>query len=342
MDGRRSEARRLVRFGTWLVLLLPLAVAAVVLASSAEGSSWRGPIPQPTSTPIFRPEQDVTPGRSALQRIERLREEAALIGGYRGDGRGGFVGGCASDAGKAQMRAKLEEALAILQRETILGIDPPAAQRAIRAQLSYSLGLPACAGAPAATVGAATTPAPRDVPAPWSNPATWGALSAAAALTAAFGPNVVRRLRGAPGAPVRARVAPGTRYEVPPPPSQSYVIPPTPIAGGESTAGPGITTFLKPYPPVEGLRISGDGRVVRLTWSRPSFDPKVAELVAYRIYRQEPVAWSTGWEEITLGVLPADTTIFDAIHRDQSRFYGVRPVYRTIPEGRILIGPVPM
>lgn len=125
-----------------LLLLALLSAAATSLGEASSGTRPPAQTPNPFPFPSGR---DVTPGKTAIQRMEKLREEAALIGRYRGDGRGGYTGGCASDGEKARMRAKLDEALDILQRERPVGVDPRAGD-IIRSQLRYSLGLPACAG----------------------------------------------------------------------------------------------------------------------------------------------------------------------------------------------------
>lgn len=58
-------------------------------------------------------EEQVTPWQDQLNQAQRLRGEAAIIGKYRGDGSGGYVGGCAGEAEKSQIRSKLEQAISI-------------------------------------------------------------------------------------------------------------------------------------------------------------------------------------------------------------------------------------
>lgn len=134
---------------------------------------------------------------------------------------------------------------------------------------------------------------------------------------------------------------PYPQYETPPP-SDMHEVSPSPIeAGGLATGGAGISYYRHAYPPVENLKITGHGNTMRLRWDSPPNDPAKGELIGYDVYRYEDVPSGTGKEYRSLATLPPGVTGFSAQHKKGSENYGVNPIYRTDPDGRIIIGHVP-
>lgn len=361
-----------------LLLLALLSAAATSLGEASSGTRPPAQTPNPFPFPSGR---DVTPGKTAIQRMEKLREEAALIGRYRGDGRGGYTGGCASDGEKARMRAKLDEALDILQRERPVGVDPRAGD-IIRSQLRYSLGLPACAGVGAvegifsdslvfgivfaagvtavalaaarwqqARAAVATTqpPAQRPTPAPRrqfdvESSAIQTEPRSKAPRRQPRGPIFGPKARTRPGAPARASSPPGPRYEPAPLPPMRHEIPPSPIApAGEPIGGVGITNPLSPRPVVRNPRVWIDGGIVQMAWDPPLYDAAKERLVGYEISRQQPMPDTTGYPRVTLDVLPPDDRAWQGQHLEGSGFYHVSPLYEDVVTHQIVYGePTPV
>lgn len=146
------------------------------------------------------------------------------------------------------------------------------------------------------------------------------------------------RWRTRPGpAPQATPITPHTplepQYATPAPPAQAFQgAPPSAIGpGGQPLEGPGVTAPLPAFPGVR-FSVTKVGPSVQLDWDPPLHDVTKGELLGYEIYRYEPTPDTTGWEFTSVDTVPADTTSQYVLHKEPSRRYGVRPIYRT-PDG---------
>ncbi len=134
----------------------------------------------------------------------------------------------------------------------------------------------------------------------------------------------------APVTPIQPSMAQGPRYAPPSAPPSFQGAPPSIISpGGEAIEGPGITTPLPRFPGVPNCSISRIGNDVRLDWERPLYDAATRELLGFEIYRYEPEPASTGWQLTPVHFVPEGATYDTVPHKELSRYYGVRPIYRT-------------
>ena len=190
--------------------------------------------------------------------------------------------------------------------------------------------------APAAPAGTAAPPQRLTGIRPdvaWGNPPTPPPLGATDAASRPLPRWRTHAGAAAPVAPIQPHTPQGPQYAPPSaPPSFQGAAPSVIGPGGEPIEGPGITTPLPRFAGARNCSISRVGDAVRLDWERPLHDPAAGELLGYEIYRYEPAPASTGWQLTPVDFVPEDATSDTVAHKELSRYYGVRPIYRT-PDG---------